>query len=869
MTRIQLIGQEDLTPSPVLGGKGKNLQLLALGGFPVPRGFVVTGDAYSEYLAESGLYGSIAETISQLDSERRNLKAGAAAIRNMFSPGFLRNDLKEEMLGAYHSIGGGLVAVRSSASSEDLPGASFAGLHDTYLNVEGDNNLLASVLKCWASLWNDRAMTYREKRGFDHLKSTMCVVVQRMVPSEVSGVMFTVNPTGTLDQLLIESVFGLGESLVSGRATPDRYLVGRHTGEITSLGLESKETTITPVGEEATPEARRATASLSEKQIKELSGLGLRVEEYFGSPQDIEWAISDKVFVLQSRPVTAVSEKKEINELVEQEIRRLDKLAGGRPVVWNRQAWMEVLPNPPPMTFAIYSDLLSKWWPTLEQLFRISYIGEGDFPVEDYIELICGRLFMNMTGIWNLFTRYVPVEVCPGAMEGFLWEGMNVKWSWGKLNARFFFGFPGLIAILAKGYVSFLLKRRNYDRIYYEVDLPRYLDLVARERLVDLASLPGEEVLRKTMEWIRCFTDRAFRYHLECETFTWTLPVVTWQMKRLFGSRGDEMMNRLLKGLGGNINVETNMDMWKLSRDEMTLHDFIDKYGYRTAFEADFANSRWREDPRFVLRVADGLRCSRGIDPAAQFEAQRRDRIEAEAELDARVPYTTIRRLLRPFRSGMRREIRYLQRYFPMRESTKVFAFMFVELVRSGLLELGRRSGLGDDVFYLLPDELRDLVDGHDLAGVVSERKRSRTLLLKADVPVVVRSDRLEDIANPPQPRSANVLRGIAVSSGIAEGTVRVVRDPGETEALEDGQILVAPAIDPAWSPLFLNAGGLVMDVGGSLSHGSIIAREYGIPAVVGVADATRIIKNGQLIRVDGNAGRVFVLGEAADRGDG
>jgi pyruvate,water dikinase len=415
-----------------------------------------------------------------------------------------------------------------------------------------------------------------------------------------------------------------------------------------------------------------------------------------------------------------------------------------------------------------------------------------------------------------------------------------------------------LAAVIAG--VRFRTARKSYHRRYYEEILPAYLIYIDREREIELSRMSDKEVLRKTLEWMDYYLNEAFWPHMESELFVYTQSVVARNFELIFGPRGDEMMTRLLRGLDGNVNVETNIDLWRFSQEEITLEEFLQKYGHRAGFEIELANARWREAPDFVLKMAGALRHSRGVNPIKRFEVQRRDRLEAKKELRKALRRTFLKRAFSPWRWHIMREVDFLQLYFPLRETSKINALMAGELVRKGLLELGRRSGLGEDIFYLVPSELELLVKGEDFILQVEERRRRRELMLKVEVPIIVYSDRLDEVGNPPPPRSTRVLEGLSVSTGVAEGTARLILDPGEAEALEEGQIMVAPATDPAWSPLFLRAAGLVMDTGGVLSHGSIIAREYGIPAVVDVGDATRVIKDGQRIRVDAKAGKVYIL---------
>ena len=325
MTRIKHFTEINDADLPLVGGKGLNLGKLTTAGFLVPPGFCVTTDAY-----------------------RTTVETGDTRSSEAVQAVTLPESLQSEILTAYNQLGADRVAVRSSATAEDLPDASFAGQQDTFLNVSGASELLEKIQWCWASLWSDRAVAYRREHGIEDAQLRMAVVVQAMIDAEVSGVMFTRSPTGS-DELVIESNWGLGESVVSGEVTPDHFTVSRETGELIRETVVTKRKMAVRNGMQAVPIGQREIPSLQRGRIAELSKIGMQVEAFYGAPQDIEWARADEQFhLLQARPITTLTDAAEIEQLRRQEIETLQKKADEGGTVWSRYNLSEVLPAPPP-----------------------------------------------------------------------------------------------------------------------------------------------------------------------------------------------------------------------------------------------------------------------------------------------------------------------------------------------------------------------------------------------------------------------------------------------------------------------------------------------------------------------------------------
>ena len=821
------------TDLPLVGGKGLNLGLLTKAGFRVPNGFCVTTQAY---------------------------KAAAKQLPTVELP----KDLASEILKAYSQLGGGKVAVRSSATAEDLPDASFAGQQDTFLNVQGDENLIQSIKDCWASLWSDRAAAYRSQRGIEDDQVSMSVVVQKMLQSDVSGVMFSVSP-GDENSLMIEASWGLGEAIVSGKVTPDRFTVDRDSLQIGNYTVCSKEFMITEDGESEVPAEKQEASSLSDDQIVRLARLGLDIETFYSSPQDMEWAlVDDEFYVLQSRPITVLGADPEVEELRQEEIRKLQEMAEDTDTVWCGFNLSETLPEPLPMTWEIIRKFMSG-----RGGFGLTYRDFGFMPGKEVdekgvMDLICGRTYFNLSREALLYFHGFPLE---HNFQKLKENPTSASYSQAKLNIRrgtigFWLKLPYYVYKMAAVARRMKSVRKDYDvRLKTEI-IPEYCEYIQEQKKVKLGELSDADVIEKLNEWIdRILCDSA-KDGLKASIFAkMSYDELQKWLTKCFGDDGRGMLDDLIVGLEGDLTIETNQKLWDVAHDKLSLEDFLEGYGHRAAGEFELAQPRWREDPAYVESMVNMYRKHEEFDPEAQFLAQKEKREKAESDL--RDGLSTGKG--KAYSKLILTELQYTQRYLPYRETSKFYLMMGYELIRTALMELGRRYfDTADDIFYLTPDELPELITcGGALAPFsnnVAERKRKRDKLLGIDLPDVIFSDSLDQIGDPPLPESSVELDGTQVSGGVSTGEAKVLlKPPQRQEDVEAGYILVCPSTDPGWAPLFPGARGLVMERGGVLSHGAIVAREYGIPAVANIPGATRIIKDGQQIKVDGNKGKVSV----------
>jgi pyruvate,water dikinase len=830
----------DGTMLATVGGKAANLGVLTAAGLPVPPGFCVTTEAYRRVAASV-----------PLDDVRD-------VLLNVRIPA----DMADEIRARYLELGPDMpVAVRSSATAEDLPFASFAGQQDTFLNVVGVDDVLDAVRRCWASLWTDRAVAYRESNGIDHGAVELAVVVQVMVDSAVAGVLFTANPvTGRRREAVIDANAGLGETVVSGSVNPDHFVVDTAAETILQRRLGDKKVTIRSVAGGGTEEVPLASAEpcLSDQQVLALAELGDRVERHYGSPQDTEWAIDadGRLWLTQARPITTLYPVPD------------SPSNDGR----GRHAYLCV---------SVAQGLYRPITPMGIAAFRLIASGGRrmfGLPVTDalagpaFFSDAGQRVYVDATAIVrSRLGRFIVPKIFD-VMEARTAAAMRSLFDDPDMSLR-----PG--AVRAALHIVRLVLRTGFplrlaEAILRPAAAERRLDGLGA-RLVGDATLIGEHDSRTRLEHVikmlplvPTMLPRAL-----------PVPLAGFVMlalaRKLLGS--GEGLETVLRGLPRNVTTEMDLELWRVATElrakGVDLSDgtvppvvqrFLDRYGHRAVAEIDPGMPRWSDDPAHILGVlANYLRLD---DPDAAPDAQfRRGAAEAEAMIQS----------LSAKAGGLRgRLVRFAlvrtRRLAGLRETPKFFLIQFLAQVRHQLQHVGAElAGNGrldrtDDVFFLSLKECREALDGKDFREIVASRHESYDREVKRRrVPQMLLSDGTDPEAVSVPPADGAMI-GTAASTGHITATARVVLDPVGAH-LEPGEILVAPSTDPGWTPLFLTAGGLVMEMGGANSHGAVVAREYGIPAVVGVPNATQRIATGDVITVDGAAGTVSLL-PAAER---
>jgi pyruvate,water dikinase len=889
------LAEVDATSLPVVGGKAANLGELIRAGFPVPPGACVTTEAYGRVAASAALP---LDALAAAEGEA--LKQAAAAARQALVEAPIPPEIARVIAEAYDRLGGQTpVAVRSSATAEDLPHASFAGQQDTYLQIVGAEAVIDAVRRCWASLWTERAVVYRRTNGIDHRSVRLAVVIQKMIEAEVAGVLFTANPvTGRRRQAVIDASPGLGEAVVSGAVNPDHFVVDTDEGVILERRAGDKRLEVRPVAGGGTRHVERGAGAdrlcLDDGQVRALAALGDRVEAHYGAPQDTEWAIdaAARLWLTQARPITTLFPIPE------------------RP---RRKHVARPAPRPGELRvyfcFSVAQGLYRPITPMGLAAFRLlSAAGAGllGYAVQDplvgshaYSEG-AQRVFIDLTGTLRsrvgraFFPRLLDVMEARSAavLRGLFADprlSLTVRTPFPALRRALRIAVKYTVPVtVARALANPAAARTRADRIGEEMAARLVLPpaATAAERLAFVERALGHEVITLGPRLLpaaaaglgmlgvagRLLGEDASGAELQTvlrglpHNVTTEMDLALWDLATAM--RGDEESARRVLG-------EPAMELARSFREgrlppaaQKGVSDFLRRYGHRAVAEIDLGLPRWSDDPAHVLGViANYLRLE---DPAlAPDSVFARGAAEAERMMETLTERARRRGPLRArlvrFALGRARQLaglREIPKYFMIVALGKIrreLALVGAELARQGTIEAA------GDVFFLDLIEAREGLRGGDLRGVVAARRQAyEAELRRRHVPSVILSDGTEPEAATRAARAADgALAGTAASAGTVTAAARVVLDPVGAH-LEPGEILVAPSTDPGWTPLFLTAGGLVMEMGGANSHGAVVAREYGIPAVVGVAEATGRIRTGQRVTVDGTAGLVVPAAAAS-----
>jgi len=817
---IRDLSQNDSGDAELLGGKGWNLAVLLGAGLPVPPAFCITSLAHR-----------------QAKARENNVGLDAA--------------LRGDVAAAYRQLGGGPVAVRSSATLEDGAVASFAGLQETYLGIEGEAALADAVERCWRSLDSLRARAYRAQQNIDERQVAMAVVVQRLVDAEASGVLFTHNPLdATGKTLLVEAAWGLGEAVVSGLVNPDRFQLDRITGELIEQHVSNKPVRVTRRGEEPVPAEIQSLPSLDVEQLRALADLARRVETLYGEPRDVEWAWAEgEAWLLQARPVTTVGAH-EREQARGAEIARLAALADPKGTVWARYNLAEVLAAPTPMTWAIVRHFMSGQG-GLGLMFRD--LGFDPDPVLDELgpnDLVCGRTYVNLSREAKMHFRGFPYGHSLAELKEHPERAIypQPKPDPAQVGPKFLLKLPGFLLKMLRA--SSRIRGQSASlagKLQNEV-FPKFVAEVRAEAAVNLSSLTSQQLLARLKHWIASTLDELARDSLKPATLAAAAMAKLEQglTPGLGQVRAAVEVRSLLTGAHPPAEADLPAALRALGEGRLSRAEFLERFGHRGPKEMELAEPRWRERPELL--------------PSASRSGAGEARAAHAATADGWPNVSEAAKLKSAARQSLGHQLETARTYMALREASKHYLMLGYGLIRRILLELAERYRLGDGVFYLTPDELPRLVAGQDLSAIIAQRRRERMLLLSFELPAVLFSDDLEAVGRPHVISGAAELTGTPVSAGVAEGPALVLSSPQLPPGTADGFVLVCPSTDPAWVPLFLQAKALLMETGGILSHGAIVAREFGLPAVVGIADVQQAIRTGQRVRVDGNTGLVHLF---------
>jgi pyruvate,water dikinase len=853
----------------VAGGKGASLARLAAAGLPVPDGFHVSTAAYRQFVDANNLQSRILAALEPADPDQpATLEAASQVIRELFLKAEMPPAIAGAVARAYAGLAGQspTVAVRSSATAEDLPGLSFAGQQETYLNVRGADAVLEAVKRCWASLWTARAIGYRERHDIDQGAVSLAVVVQLLVPAEAAGIMFTADPvTGARDQATISAAWGLGEAIVGGLVTPDTITVDKTTGDVLTRETADKQVMTVRVNggteEQPVPRELRDAPVLDDAQAAALAQMGVQIEELYGMPMDVEWALADGTFaIVQARPITALPEEEP-----------------PAPADW---------PMPDPKGQYMRASIIDLMPDPLSPLFAtmgLSAINRG-------IGLMSKDMFNLPEDTFSNLTLTI---------NGYAYQQVSFSCrQWLLMLTRMVPAFPRML--------------RQGVPYWRDVAHPRYIETATRWQERSPSTLSPSELLSGAHELLEVFA-----HHLGALMASTMGPSVgseqlfTRVYEKMIKKEEDPDAPAFVMGYESipiqGEKVLFDLGLWcrehealatyltetpteqivtQLDQDEAPaqipagdwlewqrrFHEYLERYGY-LIYDMDFAKPLPMDKPGPSLETLRLFITGQGKSPHERQQSYAERREEAV-------------RAVRDRANGLKRwafekTLKWAQSLAPLREDGIAEIGLGYPALRQMLHELGRRfaqAGAIDeagDIFWLEESEVEALVGSlergdplESLAEPVRERKAAWKARKGATPPPQLPAgkrymgfDMESVLAGGEGGVEGNIIKGAATSVGRVTARACVLHGPEDFDQMQPGHILVAGITTPAWTPLFAMAAGVVTDVGGPLSHGSIVAREYGIPAVLGTGLATKRIRSGQMITVDGSEG-VVILGE-------
>ncbi|HUR03505.1 MAG TPA: PEP/pyruvate-binding domain-containing protein [Nonomuraea sp.] len=813
------------------GGKGASLARLTRAGLPVPHGFHITTEAYRAFVAD--FHDRILDAAASGD---------AAAIAALFAEHDMPAALAAEIREAYDALGHDVpVAVRSSATAEDLPDMSFAGQQDTYLNIRGDA-LLDAVRRCWASLWNARAIAYREQNGVPQDDVALAVVVQELVDADAAGVMFTANPVnGARDEIVLNASWGLGEAVVGGQVIPDTLVVRDGAVAESRIGDKTVMTVRTPSGtqEEPVPEDLRRRAVLDPPQAAELAAIGARIQELYGTPMDVEWARRDGTFfIVQARPITGIKHRVEEWN---------DSLKGD--YLWTGGNLGEAIPDV--MTPATWSFV---------RMFIHEAMAASALPGFDLVGNIGGRFYMNLS-VMHTMAISLGMRKRLSAVEqvfGKLPPGLDVplltvsRWEIAKKIVPLGINIQKRVRTNLKGMRAFLATAQQ-----------RAEELRARiattETGPELAALWEREIEPYVVTSCRML-EAAGRQGGA------TLVYTRDKLRKMMGDVDAEAMLTGVNTDGELASLGPVMGLGRLARGEIDRDTFARLYGHRGPHEFEVSIPRPGEDPAWIDAQLAGLR-DMSADTEALLARQKKAREEAWVRFAQRYPRQEAK---------TRDRVARWNKVVRDRETARSENMRAFWVLRAFMLRAGQLTGHGDDLFFLYLEEILGLLHG-DASWLDRVPVRRATYERYASLPpyptlIVGHFDPVRWAADPGRRSDiydarggsapvSDTVTGFPGAPGIVEGVARVISSPEDGERLKPGEILVTTLTNIGWTPMFPRAAAVVTDMGAPLSHASIVARELGIPAVVGTGNATMRLHDGDRVRVDGERGTVELLG--------
>ncbi|RYE19881.1 MAG: phosphoenolpyruvate synthase [Sphingobacteriales bacterium] len=845
----------------LVGGKGANLgELSKLKGIQVPDGFCITTDAYKTMFDGNAVLDNLLHELELLKpTDLSAISKVAAQLREAIEQipvaDVIVNEIAERLrkLGVYEAY-----AVRSSATAEDLPTASFAGQQDTYLNIMGKAEILKYISKCWASLFTDRAVIYRMQNGFDHRKVQISVVVQKMVFPLASGILFTADPVSSNRKVIsIDAGFGLGEALVSGLVNADVYKV--NDGVIIDKNIATKMLALYALEEGGTEERelhneQQNAAVLTDEQILALAQLGRMIEQHFGRPQDIEWCLADGAFyIVQSRPITTLFPVPEVTD--------------GKNHVYLSVGHQQMMTDPiKPLGMSFFRMTAQSNMPTAGGRLFADVTAQLASPTRRHVLVnVLGKTDLLTKGALENIIERGYIETIPDDPQQ-VPTGRQVDY-----NVQIAYD-PALVTELIRNSEEAIKALKEVIQTKRGLELLDFIREHNKKSVSDPRSLQVIMTAMNATIWVNEKMNEWLGEKSVADTLTQSVPNnITAQMGHDLLQVADAMRPykdvvaylQSIKQHDDFLNELPELNGGQAAKDAIAT--FLHKYGMRCAGEIDITRPRWVEQPATLIpAILGNIKNFRSGEGDRRFQLGLQKALAKEQELLSR---------LKELPDGVQKateaqqKMELIRNYSGYREYPKYFIvsryFMYKQalLKEAECLLADHIISNKEDIYYLSFDELYKLVRTHEFdQHLIDQRKEDYKWYEKLTPPRVMTSDGevlTGKFSRDDLPEGAIV--GLPVSSGIVEGRARVILKMEDAD-LQDGDILVTKFTDPSWTPVFISIKSLITEVGGLMTHGAVIAREYGLPAVVSVERATQIIKDGQRIRVNGTDGFIELL---------
>ncbi|MDR3585115.1 MAG: PEP/pyruvate-binding domain-containing protein [Desulfosporosinus sp.] len=866
----------------IVGGKGWNLGRLTRYGFKIPIGGALSTYAYEEFILENGLNETIiaiSQTVTLDNVQEESSLEKFDQIRDKIRCGEIPFNIRDELMRTLQELNifDSSLAVRSSASMEDSCTISFAGIHDSLLNISGLNNLISAIKECYASLWTPRAVAYRRKMNVQDEDMLLGVIIQEMIHAEAAGIGFSCDPrTGEDDVIVINANFGLGESVVGGLIQPDEYYLDNNPRlakpTISSIKVGRKEGITLPKEEGGTnfsPTLELAAKQvLSDQKIEQLGLIILRIYDALGQGidhQDVEWVYNGREFVLvQARPVTAIP------KITYPELR-------GQPEIWSNGNFRDAGPM-------VYSTLGARMCKDIVDVVFSAYLTAVGYPLLPglkNVRIFNGRAYANLSLLqWRHYD-------CFGLTPSSTNETMGGHQPEIRINEKGpYRGLRGLkrLSRFYKFVLALGKSKKNADKTFAAVD--KY----TRElRKKDFKNLPNQDFLKMFTEIMIARKDYMPTFAFMSGAATYPNQKLVDKLKKHFNSKGNSLATAVLAG-GAHITSAQQgyriLELAQMVREDSAAKkffssqpfnplnwgnalpddslfkkafiNFLDEFGHRGVYELEIFNPRWRENPSYLLDIIKNSTETADLKKLQEQQKSKAD--QAWEEISDKLPFY--------HKAIVHYWAKEAIKGAELREMSKSVLVKFFELLRLMFEEIGQRLQekaileQKSDVYHCALSELASILcdewDGNSLKYLVAERKASKETLESLEPPDLIIDD-VPSFAKSTYLGSGKVLTGLGVAAGNASGIAKLIYHPNEWAKLEAGNIMIAPSTDPGWTPLFLKASGIVMETGGFLSHGAIVAREYGIPSVVNIPGVMKIIRDGAEITVDGDNGQVIL----------